>query len=202
MDPQHDRPRPDSTNQFLAAGALRGDAESFNALYDRIAPALHSWARLRIPPSLRALLCADDVVQEVWMRAFASFGGYDAEQGSFRRWIFGIARHALLKQMRGAGRRSGGEGYRSGAFDFGNLRDRATAVSLRVRRDEGVEKLVRSLDELPEEDRELILLRGLEGNSHQEVAAQLGTSDASVRKRWERLRKQLDALRPPAEFFA
>src|SRR6185436_18112188 len=33
-----------------------------------LCPALYAWARLRLPASLRNLISAEDVVQEVWLR--------------------------------------------------------------------------------------------------------------------------------------
>jgi DNA-directed RNA polymerase specialized sigma24 family protein len=50
---------------------------------------------------------------------------------------------------------------------------------------------------LPEEDRKLVLLCGLEGLPHKEVAARMELGVEAVTKRWQRLRAKLEAARLP-----
>lgn len=187
--------------EFLALRAQAGDGDRFALLYERVAPAIFAWARLRMTPELRGVLSPEDVVQEVWMRALEGFASFDGAAGSFRHWAFGIARHVLYRQLRKVSRRRVRAGYRSGAFDLDAVPEEATAVSLRLRRDEGLQRFLQGLEGLSEEDRELLLLRGLEGLAHEEVAAQLGLQPATVRQRWNRLRRKLEALALPDDLI-
>ena len=63
----------------LVTRAREGDADSFAQLYERVAPAVHTWAELRIRPSQRNVLEPTDLVQEVWLRAWRGLEGLDIE---------------------------------------------------------------------------------------------------------------------------
>ena len=43
---------------------------------------------------------AEDVCQEVWLRAIDGFDGFDVNRGAFRNWLLGIARHRALRHHR------------------------------------------------------------------------------------------------------
>jgi DNA-directed RNA polymerase specialized sigma24 family protein len=68
-----------------------------------------------------------------------------------------------------------------------DLPDDATAVTRAVARDEGLLRLVEDVRALPDDDRRLVLLRGLEGRSHEEVAVLFATTPDAIAKRWQRL---------------
>ena len=184
---------PESPTDHLAKGAQGGDQARFCALYERVAPAIYGWARIRLPAGLRAVVGPEDIVQEVWLRAIGSLQEFDSERGPFRRWVFGIARNVWLRAMRSS-RANAARGYRDGGYDLGAVPDSATAVSRRASRKEGVHELIAACGSLSPEDRELLLLRGLEGRTHDEVALELGVGVDAVRKRWQRLRKQLEGV--------
>ena len=84
----------------LARQAHSGDSARFAELYERIAPSLYTWAELRIRPELRQWVDPGDVVQEVWCRAWRVFGTFDAATGSFRFWVFRIAKNVLMEAFR------------------------------------------------------------------------------------------------------
>jgi len=134
--------------------AQSGDAESFAKLYDHIAPALHTWAELRIRPNQRTLLEPQDIVQEVWFRAWRSLEDFDVETTPFRLWVFRVAKNVLLeafRQLRKAEHAAGGTGPSTRLFALQNLPDSATAISRRVARDEGLKEFSARVRELDEE---------------------------------------------------
>jgi len=49
---------------------------------------------------LRDRGAAEDVTAQAFERAFRKAGGYDARRGGERAWLFGIARHAALDELR------------------------------------------------------------------------------------------------------
>ena len=184
---------PELTQDLVRAARARGDEASFTALYARVAPSLHAWARLRVRASLRARIDADDLVQEICLRAHRAFERYDAERGPFRGWLMGIANHVLKEALadlaRGGHRVPAGDSERTRLLE--QIPDDATAISRRVARDEGLAALIERLGELPEEERALLVHRGLEERSHAEVAELLGLDETAIRKRWSRLLERL-----------
>lgn len=184
----------DPPTMRLAKAAQGGNEESFEQLYERVAPSLFSWARLRIPPSIRPFLDEQDVVQEVWIRAVSIIDRYDSEKVNFRAWIFRVAKNVLLEAMRKLRadprlRMEGGPSTR--IFVVQNCPDNVTLMSVRMRRDEGIKMFTDYIDDLGSPDREILVHCGLEGLSAQEVADRLDLTREAVTKRWQRLRETL-----------
>lgn len=162
------------------------DARAFEREFTAAAPALLTWARLRIRPELRTLLEPEDLVQEVGCRAFAAFAAFDPERASFRQWLFGFANRVLLEALRQLGR-STGLTPATAKLGVTNLAATVTTITARIARDERVRAFLARVDELDDPDRALLLRRGLEGQGYGDVAASLGVAEDAVRKRWQRL---------------
>jgi RNA polymerase sigma-70 factor (ECF subfamily) len=184
-----------------------GDLGPFGSLYTRIAPALFAWASLRIPRHLRGNLEPEELVQEVWCRALDRIATFDPAR-SFRYWIFRIAANTLLENLRryARGTRSrptyDGHHPRSPTDDPEQVPAMITTVSRRASRDEAVQAFVEEVGHYTDEDKKLLLYRGLEGRSHSEVAERLGISVEAAVKRWQRLRERLRHHPLPSEMFA
>lgn len=177
----------------MARAARGGDVESFGALYESIAPALVAWAELRIRPALRARLEPQDLAQEVWFRAWRALTRFDPERGSFRAWVFQIAKNVLLEAFRSLREptRPGSPGPTTKLFALQNLPDSATAISRRMARDETLRDFAEMVRGLEEDEQKLVLHCGLEGLPYREAAGRMGISDEALAKRWQRLRGRL-----------
>ncbi len=191
VDGPRNEPLDGVTARWLTA-AKGGDAEGFAQLYEHIAPALHTWAELRLRPEQRAVLEPGDLVQEVWFRAWRALEDFDPEVTPFRFWIFRIAKNVLLEATRSAQRpeRAGsGSSERLRALEA--LADTVTGVSRRLARDEGLAAFRAAVAALDPEDQKLVLHCGLEGLPYREVGPRLGLGIEAVAKRWQRLRARL-----------
>jgi RNA polymerase sigma-70 factor (ECF subfamily) len=200
-------PRPDERLETgeLAAEAHAGDARRFGQLYERIAPSLYTWAELRIRPELRQWIDPQDVVQEVWCRAWRIFPQFDPQTGTFRYWIFRVAKNVLLEAFRKLESptfRAKSRDASSRALELADVPDSATAISRRVAREESLQlfsEWVRSLDD---DDRMLLIHHGLEGLSQGEVAERLALNRETVAKRWQRLLARVSEQKLPRDLFA
>jgi RNA polymerase sigma factor (sigma-70 family) len=76
-------------------------------------------------------------------------------------------------------------------FALETVPDAATAVSRRMARDEGLARFAASVRDLKDDERELVILCGLEGLTRREVAARMELREEAVTKRWQRLRTRL-----------
>lgn len=204
QDPESfDPSKEPSDTQRLARAAREGDAQRFGELYARIAPALFTWASLRIRPAMRGALDPEDVVQEVWCRAWKSIDRYDPDETPFRLWVFRIAKNVLLEGFRKL--RRGGEpaaGPTTRLFQLQNLPDSATAVSRKVARHEGIAVLLEWVEALDDEDRQLFVHCGLEGLSYAEVAERMQLQRDTIAKRWQTLRARIASFGAPRELLA
>lgn len=157
--------------------------------------ALHS-AALHGYLARRAPAVADDLLSEVWLRAFAGRAGFDPRRGTARAWLFGVARHVLAAHWRTSGSGPGGTlpepGAAAGADPWQAVDERLDA--------EAVAPLIRrTLQQLPPGERELLLLVVWEQLSPAEAAAALGIPAGTARSRLHRARVSLrEALTPVA----
>lgn len=201
-DPHLPPGKPPEATSFLARGARGGDRESFGALYERFAPAIHTWARLRIRGPLQGRLDPADVVQDVWMRASEKLDAFDPAQVPFRAWIFAVAKNVLLEATRRVVRPDAAAGGSTMAGALANVPEEITGISLRAARDENLARFVERVLALPEEDRMLVIHCGFEGLTTAEAAPRLGLSPDAAKKRWQRLRQRLEERGFPADLLA
>lgn len=192
---------PHSTTVNLALQAQKLDFESCTLLCERLTPALLAWARLRVPKGSWKPIEPEDVVQEVWLRALTRLETFDPNKGTFRMWMFGIAGRALLDLLRKAVRGASAGSDPSSEDPLSRVADDATAVSTRLVRSEAFQVVAQRLAALDEQDRRLIIYRGLEGLPHEDVAQRLGIGLEAATKRWHRLRARLEAEGLPDELL-
>lgn len=188
-----------SPTDSLARVARGGDEASCDLLFRRIAPAIYAWARLNVRPPLRVRIDPDDVMQEVACRALASFASWDPRRAPFRAFVFGIAKNVLRKALERLAREPAASGVASSSEQLErDVLDSATALTRALARDESLLRLMDNVERLPDDERRLLLYRGLEGMSHDEVARLLAVSPDAVAKRWQRL---CDRLRAEPRFL-
>lgn len=174
--------------------ALAPAAARFEELWSEAAPAVCAWLEIHVREALRAHLDPEDALQEVACRAFDSFERFDPAAGPFRAWVFGIARNVLYRALSQVGRnlaRPVGGAPRMETQALGRLPDTTTSITRRVARDETLKRFVAEVRALDEDDRRLLLRRGLEGRSHEDIASELGITPEAAVKRWTRLRERL-----------
>ncbi|HEV8113390.1 MAG TPA: sigma-70 family RNA polymerase sigma factor [Planctomycetota bacterium] len=203
-DAEEDPPGGDETRE-LARAAKRGEEGRFAELYERIAPALFTWACLRIRPAMRGNVDPEDLVQEVWCRAWKAFPAFDPETGSFRLWVFRIAKNVMLEAFRKVQRNSGGAGAAGPStrlFQLQNVPDSATAISRRMARHEGLQAVLAWADALDEDEQKLFLHCGLEGMPYADVAERMQLQYDTVAKRWQKLRERVASFAAPGDLLA
>lgn len=187
-DPAPPPPADESPTQHLARAA-HADRRRLAPLVERLTPPLYGWAVLRIPRDLRGRFEPEELLQDVWVRALGAFKNFDPDRGSFRAWLFQVAKYTLLDAMRRqAVRAPMAPGHASG---LSRLVDEATAVSRQVARRQDVASFLHWAEQLGAEDQALLVHHGLEGLTLGESAARLGLGKAAAQKRWQRLRARL-----------
>jgi RNA polymerase sigma-70 factor, ECF subfamily len=141
--------------------AEKQDLTSFEALMLPHLDAAHNLARWL----MRNEQDAQDVVQEAYLRAFRSFGGFHGSNG--RAWLLKIVRntaYTLLKKNRAADFTTtfNEEVHGSG--------DESLNPATILEHAENVELIRKAIDELPAQSREILTLRHQEGLSYKEIA--------------------------------
>jgi RNA polymerase sigma-70 factor (ECF subfamily) len=176
---------PTSDTQLLRAVA-NGDSEALAELYDRYHSILFGLL-LRI---LRDGAEAEDVLQEVFIQTWRRASSFDETRGKAFTWLVTIARSRAIDRLRS---RSAQERTALRAAPD-PLQEVSDASDDAIRSEES-EKVRRALMEIPEEQRQTLLLAYFEGLSQTEIAEQtktpLGTVKTRTRSGLLRLRELL-----------
>lgn len=154
--------------------AQRGDEDAFGQLYRRHRPAIMRMARLHTG------IDGDDLVAEVFLRAWTGLPAYRPTGVPFVAWLYGIARHVIVDQVRRNTR----------STPQATLPERAVEP-----RGDDEMILAEAIDALPDEQRQVIELKYLLGLRNPEVAQALGISIGAVNaKQWRALRTLRERL--------
>jgi RNA polymerase sigma-70 factor (ECF subfamily) len=158
----------------------RRDERGFDLAYERYAERIFGFL-VRLSRS-RAL--AEDLLQHTFLR-LAEHGPSLRLNSDLRAWLFSVARNAFHSHVRA--------GAVAARFEA-SLPVEPTALSGGPEARLALAELERALASLSNEDRELLLLVGVEALSYQEAAVVLGVDQATLRKRVSRARARLAEL--------
>lgn len=162
-----------------------GLTPAFDLLYRHVTRSVRRYAETRLGSGWQD---ADDVVQEVWIRARACFPTFERDR-CFRGWIFGFVTRVICEAQRGALPPLSGAARAS-------MEGREPSADRDLETLEEIRSFARWAGALPRLDRRVLLLRGLDGRPHGEVAAALDLTPDAVRKRWSRLLDRIRERRP------
>ena len=174
----------------LVAAVRVGDDSAFEELYRRYHHRVAAYVRGMVRDDARA----EDLAQDAFFSALRGMRATDAPI-AFKPWIFEIARNAAIDHWR---RTSRAEEVSVDAQGLLRRSDRSrlaaapppeTAVIDRER----LGHLRGALDELPEVQTRVLVMRDLEGMSYREIAERLDLSRSSVETALFRARRRLEA---------
>jgi RNA polymerase sigma-70 factor (ECF subfamily) len=162
----------------LVVRAQGGDREAFEQLYRTHAPAVARLVRFRLGAD------DEDAVSEVFFRAWRGLGGYRDTGAPFSAWLYGIARHVAIDELRTRGRTEPTESVPDREVEH------MTADLLTLRG---------AIDRLPTEQRQVIELKYLLGLTNDEVASAMGCTPGAVNaKQWRALRSLAGEMKEEA----
>lgn len=162
-----------------------GDRAAFTALMER-----HGGAVYRFLLFLGAVpQDAEDALQECFVSAWRGADSFQGT-GTARSWLFSIARNTHLRQTR----RRAGEPRRMEPLEVLGTEAGWGSTAGFDHRFEVAEEVRWALQQIPEDEREVLVLRDLEGLSGDETAQMLELSLPAVKSRLHRGRLRLMAV--------
>lgn len=188
-----DYPTMDDAQLMLAYAS--GDADAFEVLYGRHKRALLQY----MTNSCGSEAIASEMFQDVWLKVINGRDTYQAHS-PFNAWLFRIARHRLIDHYRSQGRVPPMENINDDTtknvlqFSHSPLTPEQLA-SINQRENE----LYNALQQLPEVQREAVLLRHIAGMSIAEIASVVETGTETIKSR---LRYAISKLRTMLEVLS
>ena len=167
--------------------ARKGDVEAFGLLYDHYQGSVYRFLFHRT----RSATLAEDLTSETFFRALRSMQGFRWQGKDFGVWLMTIARNLATDHFK-AGRTR----LEMTTEDMGQHDDATEGPEAMVLAGLTNEILLKALTELPDEQRDCLVMRFLQGMSIAETAAVLGRSDGAIKQLQLRGVRNLAKLMP------
>lgn len=189
-----DGPAPaiDNPDHELVKAVLAGDTSAYRGLVERYQGRIYAviYGMVRNPEDAR------DLSQDAFVKAYHNLSRFRL-QSSFYTWLCRIAMNVAIDHLRRRKVRQAEE------FDDGvATHETGGVISLAHHRNDPArelerkrlrERLAAALDELPEQQKQVIVLREVEGLSYKEIAEVVGIPEGTVMSRLYYARKKLQA---------
>ena len=181
-------PGPGTAERQLLVAAAEGDPEAVRWLLDEVAPVVYGFVYARVGGAQGT---AEDLLQETLLEAVRSAHNFRGDSAP-ATWMCAIARRRLARHYE-AERRAEIARNSLRLVEGGVGEEEASPASMVERQDE----VVRALGRLPALQRQVLVLKYLEGLSVQDIANQVSRSRVQVQSLLQRgregLRRQLGA---------
>jgi RNA polymerase sigma-70 factor (ECF subfamily) len=170
-------PQASRATRLAVSRAKQGDREALRQLYVRYADNVYSY----VATIVRDHHEAEDVTQQVFAKLIDSLAHYEDRGAPFLSWLVRLARNAAIDQLRSRRAVPVAEPVaRHAAAEDGSARERR-------------DSLRQALETLPQDQREIIVLRHLGGLAPAEIATRMGRSESAINGLHHRGRRALRA---------
>ncbi len=157
------------SDEQLVALVRAGSEDAFAAIHDRYRQRLFAYVRQMLSGHSRQ--DAEDVLQDVFVRAFGSLRG-DCRAINVRAWLYRVAHNRCIDHLR-----------RPGPATAELVESSAKALHdpfEEVQRRDDLQRLVADISRLPDQQKSALLLREINGLSERELAEALDVSRQTV----------------------
>mgnify|MGYP002508348948 FL=1 len=161
------------SDQVLLNRYLSGDRSAISQLIDRHSKRVRDYIRMMV----KDCDVADDILQETLIKAVRVIDeGRYADTGKFLSWVLRIAHNQVIDYFRSQKSAKTINESESGYNVLGTLRFADSSVEDRLISEQIALDVRRLVDHLPQEQREVVMLRYYSGLSFQEIAEQTNVS--------------------------
>jgi RNA polymerase sigma-70 factor, ECF subfamily len=189
----------DATDEVLMVRFQRGERAAFAALVRRHETALFNFALRHVG----AQAIAEEIVQDAFVRVVQNAADFKHE-ARFTTWVYTILRNLCIDQLRRRALRrhpsldeprATGDGGEEGPTLLEQTADPKSSVEREATGTELQERITQAVETLPDEQREVFLLREVSNLPFKEIAVITGVPENTVKSRMryalERLQQAL-----------
>lgn len=181
-----------AADKALVAAVLQGDAGGYRVLVERYQGRVYSI----LYGMVRNREDATDLTQEAFVKAYQNLSRFRTES-SFYTWLYRIAMNVAIDHLRRQKKRAH-EAFEDGVateetggvVSDGSHRD---GPGRTLERKQLHARLLAALEQLPEDQRQAVVLREVDGLSYKEIAEVMGIPEGTVMSRLYYARRKLQA---------
>ncbi|MEQ1568480.1 MAG: sigma-70 family RNA polymerase sigma factor [Myxococcota bacterium] len=177
----------------LLKAVIAGDGTAYRGLVEKYQGRVYAMAYGMV----RNREDARDITQEAFVKAYRNLDSFRLES-SFYTWLYRIAMNLSIDFVRKRKRRetSGFDETIATREDDGSIADvhHEDGPSRQLERKQLFGRIMGAMEKLPDDQREVILLRELEGLQYKEIADVMGIPEGTVMSRLFYARKKLQKL--------
>ncbi len=184
---------PGPSDSELVARVLKGDKNAFRPIVERYQNRLY----VMVVGMVRDEAEARDLVQNAFIKAYQSLDSFRLDS-AFYTWIYRIAMNLAIDSCRKRRRR------KTGSFDEAVAARDEDGEMLELHHTDGPaealqrkelrQRIFAAMEELTEEQREVLMLREVEGLSYAEISETMGIPEGTVMSRLFYARKKMQGL--------
>jgi len=195
----------DDDTTLHVRGAIQGERASLDWVVTHFTPFLLAQAHYRVGRHLRGLYDPEDLVQRTWAIAIGRPGTIQPRGDRYTPVLMSFLSAVLLQDYRNLLRKhinrpreaqAQSDPRETSEDRMGRIPATTSGVTTKAVRSARVAELWSALQKLSDEDREVLILRGIEQLPFKAVAEKLGVNIATLRWRYHEALKKLKPLFP------
>jgi RNA polymerase sigma-70 factor, ECF subfamily len=197
--------RPDDDTTLHVRGAIRGERASVEWVVTHFTPFLLAQAHYRVGRHLRGLYDPEDLVQRTWAIALGRLETIQPRRERFTPVLMRFLSSVLLQDYRNLLRKhinrrrelEADRASRDASEDqMAQIPATASGVTTKAVRSARVAELWEAMQKLSDDDREVLILRGIEQLPFKTIAEKVGVNIGTLRWRYHEALKRLKPLFP------
>jgi RNA polymerase sigma-70 factor (ECF subfamily) len=197
--------RPDDDTTHHVRGAIQGERVSVEWVVTHFTPFLLAQAHYRVGRHLRGLYDPEDLVQRTWAIALGRLDTIQPRRDRYTPVVMSFLSSVLLQDYRNLLRKHinrrrelqvDGESGDTSKDQMAQIPATTSGVTTKAIRSARVAELWKAMQKLPDEDREVLILRGIEQLPYKAIEAKLGINIGTLRWRYHEVLKKLKPLFP------
>ncbi len=176
---------PDMELNTFVEKACQGDAEAFGKIYDKYLDTIYRFVSFRVGRREDA----EDITEQIFINMFGAIKRYTNNGLPFEAWIYRIARNKIIDFYRA-------QKKHVNLDDVVEIPDKTPTPEDILQSNSSKEEVLRGLEKIPEQYKEIIILKFIEEKTNEEISGILEKPVTHVRvlqhRALQSLRKILD----------
>jgi RNA polymerase sigma-70 factor (ECF subfamily) len=162
----------DTNTLLLIKRAAGGDSESFGRLYDIYLEPIYRYVYHHVGETNTA----EDIAQEVFIKAWKAIKSCRGKETTFKAWLYRIAHNHTIDYFKCRREES--------RIDSQNLADKSDSLDTsldEIEEDSEISRVLSEMTSLPDSQRQVVVLKFIEGLGNREVSRIMGKSQGAIR---------------------